>query len=670
MIVNTGSVSTFTFVSFSIPKFILSSFDYYYRGPTDILKALASTVSRDFTAAHYKYMDDPFLLPSKSVDVVSFTLFAKSSFRAYALSKESGRKAARYFLNTYPELFFRDDAEPKVPAFCYRELYDENTDNTEDDLRDCIANRDVPNCIIAYNNMEAKDVKINPELKQSLLELVCFYNSKEARDEEFLEEEWFQSKKENIVRRTWQDGEFAEQLFDSLPKKDARAYCTLIQGMGKYFQAGKAFKLYEEMKELNYSPTVAVFNYLIENVVFIQESGELRFEMITKLLRDMSQYNLKPNVNTFNAILFVLSRSTGWNKASNIALNTFAEMKLLNVQPSLASYYYLLLVLSSKNNGSNILYEIVREIEGKSFAIKHPADVNFFEYAMHVCCNFLSDVELGYRIHNLLSTGQNHKFFSTAYSEAVYYRNFFSLLCLSESTDTLMDVYNKYVPNIYIPEAKVMQQILQNIELYDTYHYIPQIFSDITTFQLSFRGDLADTVLTLIAKKKHQDENLQKQFVAIAWSLFNTIVERNSNVKIFPLHVKGEMYSKMILIFLNGKDFEKASAVLKYLVKEKPNDPATFIEGQTLKLLCDASLENKMMNTLKQTIDYASVIGCADVIKHIIENNEKYSLSEEFIEKFIQSSNLEAAKEDSSSSESSEPSETSESPDESSDEEK
>ncbi|KAL1436534.1 hypothetical protein MTO96_049632 [Rhipicephalus appendiculatus] len=35
------------------------------RGPTDILKALASTVQRDFTAPHYKYHDDPFFIPGE-----------------------------------------------------------------------------------------------------------------------------------------------------------------------------------------------------------------------------------------------------------------------------------------------------------------------------------------------------------------------------------------------------------------------------------------------------------------------------------------------------------------------------------------------------------------------------------------------------------------------------
>lgn len=55
------------------------------RGPTDILKALASTVKEDVTGFHHKFHDDPWLLP---------TTYAQKQNNA--LSKEAGRQAARY----------------------------------------------------------------------------------------------------------------------------------------------------------------------------------------------------------------------------------------------------------------------------------------------------------------------------------------------------------------------------------------------------------------------------------------------------------------------------------------------------------------------------------------------------------------------------------------------
>lgn len=49
------------------------------RGPIDILKALESTLKRDPTAAHYKYHDDPYLIPKSNI-----------SKRTYAMAEESG----------------------------------------------------------------------------------------------------------------------------------------------------------------------------------------------------------------------------------------------------------------------------------------------------------------------------------------------------------------------------------------------------------------------------------------------------------------------------------------------------------------------------------------------------------------------------------------------------
>lgn len=64
------------------------------RSPTDILRALSQTVGSDPTAAHYKYHDDPFLIPTSS-----------SSKRNYALAQESGRNSAKWIIQENSQLF-------------------------------------------------------------------------------------------------------------------------------------------------------------------------------------------------------------------------------------------------------------------------------------------------------------------------------------------------------------------------------------------------------------------------------------------------------------------------------------------------------------------------------------------------------------------------------------
>ncbi|KAG0712519.1 Protein PTCD3, mitochondrial [Chionoecetes opilio] len=73
------------------------------RSHTDILKALASTVGVDTTGPHYKYSDDPYLAPHSNL-----------TKRSYALSKEAGRKAARWVREEHPKLFSHRPEDPFV----------------------------------------------------------------------------------------------------------------------------------------------------------------------------------------------------------------------------------------------------------------------------------------------------------------------------------------------------------------------------------------------------------------------------------------------------------------------------------------------------------------------------------------------------------------------------
>lgn len=65
-----------------------------HRGPTDILNALSSTVGQDSTAPHYKFHDDPFLIPMSNLGK-----------RTFAMAQESGRKAAKWIRQENSKLF-------------------------------------------------------------------------------------------------------------------------------------------------------------------------------------------------------------------------------------------------------------------------------------------------------------------------------------------------------------------------------------------------------------------------------------------------------------------------------------------------------------------------------------------------------------------------------------
>lgn len=164
------------------------------RGPTDILRALESTVSRDPTATHFKYHDDPFLIPMSNVGK-----------RTFAMAQESGRKAAHWIRKEHPDLFNHRECDPPIKAFFPRVTFDENSDITEDDLKNVINDVQVAEAISVYNLCKNNNVEITPETQQSLLELLCYYNSEDTLDEEFIEERWFRqsSKLKEKQRKIW-----------------------------------------------------------------------------------------------------------------------------------------------------------------------------------------------------------------------------------------------------------------------------------------------------------------------------------------------------------------------------------------------------------------------------------------------------------------------------------
>ena len=54
-------------------------------------------MKRDDTAPDYKFHDDPYLIPYNSM-----------SKRDFLMSKDGGRKAAKYIVNKHPELFLNN----------------------------------------------------------------------------------------------------------------------------------------------------------------------------------------------------------------------------------------------------------------------------------------------------------------------------------------------------------------------------------------------------------------------------------------------------------------------------------------------------------------------------------------------------------------------------------
>ena len=164
------------------------------RGPIDILRALESTIKTSNAAPHYKYQDDPFLIPTSNI-----------TKRTFALAQESGRKAAHWVRAEHPDLFQHKEADPPIKSFFPKTVYNEKSNVTEQDLQTAIKNVYVSDSVIIYKLCKTRGIELSQSTQQSLLELLCFYNNEDQLLEEFIEERWFRQSGKGKVRpkKTW-----------------------------------------------------------------------------------------------------------------------------------------------------------------------------------------------------------------------------------------------------------------------------------------------------------------------------------------------------------------------------------------------------------------------------------------------------------------------------------
>ncbi|KTG44782.1 hypothetical protein cypCar_00028386 [Cyprinus carpio] len=137
-----------------------------------VLQALASTVKRDPTASDYRFQDDPYLTPKTS-----------SEFKLFSLSQESGRNAAKYFINTYPKYFQKDYAQPHIPCLMPDTLEAQIEEVSEAALIERIGMRKVKAAVDLYDQLLQAGTSVSLDVTNQLLDLICFYGDHDPAQE-------------------------------------------------------------------------------------------------------------------------------------------------------------------------------------------------------------------------------------------------------------------------------------------------------------------------------------------------------------------------------------------------------------------------------------------------------------------------------------------------------
>lgn len=482
-----------------------------------MLEALASTVHRDPTAYPYQFQDDSYLSPRTSAE-----------FKLFSLSQESGRAAAKYFVNNNPQFFTKDFAEPHIPCLMPESVAPRLEEVSEEALKERISLRKVSAAVEMYDQLLQAGTAVSMETTHELLDLISLYCDKdpvqegapkvEDGEEAGQEARWRRTRgrRATDLKFTWKENNNAERIFHQLPERDTRCYSALIRGMVKHGSYMKAFNLYTDLLNNRLSADVHIFNALISAVPDVRDKFNERWDLITELLTQMNEQKIRPNLLTFNSVLKSLKRC-GF-LAKTYSPQTLNEMKALGIAPSLATYDHLLAVFyksgSSGPSNLDILQDVLTELEGSSFTCQDPDDVLFFSSAMKICLDG-KDLELGYKVHSLVEFGENWRLLGDSYQQSIYYGRFFNLLCMMEHIDVVLKWYGRIIPSLYYPNPQGMKDLLQALDTDSRLDLLPTIWKDIKTLGHDNKVDLVEELLSLMAREEHSPE-VQEAFAACA----------------------------------------------------------------------------------------------------------------------------------------------------------
>lgn len=452
------------------------------RGPTDILKALASTIKHIPNKPEQSFQDDPYLIPARPADR-----------RLFMLAKLNGQKTAKFILNKNPELFFRDDAEPKVDAFLPREEFNSEMEFAEEDIKWCIENNDAVNGVIAYNSLVEKSVKLSDETLLSFLELLCYTNEENLLDLIDLERTRFlPNSEETLVKQTWKNSGLASKIFNQI-KTDLnppRVYSAMIAGLSKYNEHSAAQQIFEEFKD-NYPDEglyTEAYSGILNSIRRLYSSVSTAHEAIDEVVKHMERNLVAPNLHVFNSILKAYRSFNVDDATVQKVLTIMNDMKSLDIQPSLFTYANLIVTICRLRGNrvyGELVHVILQEIENSDqiLNIRDERDVEFLSTIMNTFTNNLNNLKFANKLHKIYLKQPN--LFANHKAKTNYLNNYFKLMITTDTLENTLEFYREYVPLNFMPAPDSYEALAEALDLYQAPEdVIKSIGQDIIEFRL------------------------------------------------------------------------------------------------------------------------------------------------------------------------------------------
>ncbi|XP_015127821.1 protein PTCD3 homolog, mitochondrial [Diachasma alloeum] len=579
------------------------------RGPTDILQALEKTISRDPTAPKYKYHDDPYLIP-----------YSNLQKRTFALAQESGRKTAMWIRAEHSKLFQHRVADPVIEVFLPKAVYTDKAAVSEEILKNVIKNGQTSDAIAIYQLLEEQ---VSDETKESLLELLCYYNNNEKFPEELSEEKWF---RRTETSTTWKYCPVTDKLFATLKDKDeataAKAYNAMICGQSKYLKIEAAWNLFQEAEKKGYPIAIETYNQLIGIISYRKDGPRERLAVLMEIYNKMQTACIQPNTETLANSLKLAAAIPRHSSAMEVCRDIFTEFKAIGVEPSLSCYYYALVIYYKKAEASappsSLLREIIANLERrKDLKMENSMDTFFFMTAMEVAANNLEDPIFADRIHKLLLTNDNYKLIGDAFKENLYYRHYFQVHVENNALDEFMkSYYDLIVPHVYTPEPNIMNAILQAVSANDPeigMPLLPRLWTHLVQFNYLERKDLVSKALHLMTTHCIPPKNspVHQMYADAAWTVWNFVMAQR-NKKVQQISWTGPILGDVAILCLRADDFDKWTQIITFMFTQQNSIIGPPSAGQIDELFNACILGGHAQSAL-DLIHYCSDIGFENV---------------------------------------------------------
>ncbi|XP_043684907.1 protein PTCD3 homolog, mitochondrial isoform X2 [Vespula pensylvanica] len=577
--------------------------DRIERGPTDILRALERTISRDPFTPHYKYYDDPYLIPT-----------SKQTQRQYALSFESGRKTGIWVHQEHAELFRQNIADPTIQEFMPPATYTKKEQVSEEILLSTISEGKTLEALEIYKLLEEN---VSIKAKQFLLELLCFSNSSNLKQFTFQEESWYMFVDHEKKKHTWKQAAEIKELFNFLISQDAEtaaaAYNTLICGKAKYLQTQEAWSLFLQCKENKIPLNVNAYNAIIRIIPYVREVLKEPTSEVFKILKDMNANGIHPNLATLNSSLEIIYTLRSYKIAAEFTYSLLEEFKLLEIKPSLTTYCHILFLENQDSETLiTVLEDMLNVLEKNTLELRDSKDINFFPTAMEIVRRE-SNLELGEKLHELLLKDDNYKFIANAYSENVYYRHYVFLKLAMLPIEKFFEFYYKLSTHIYMPETSIMENILITLQLQSKeviIENLPKLLSQIKIFTMLDNEHVTKVALDIACRCDIESESpLHKVFASFALDIWHFKQSKSSSIRQVLWNVV--ILKDIALVLLRASWYNEASEIISFII----------------------SHEAPMMGALNVTqinelLEICILQGYASIALHLIKYAMKFDLEE------------------------------------------